>query len=248
MNFHWLLPTIHGIPVLMYHRVSPDLQDGLTVTPEQLREQWLYLRYNGYRGISLQEYLSIASGKKRIYGKCVLITFDDGYQNNLTYAYPLLQELKWCATFFIIADTLDGTATPETEAINRKLSVTELRSMDPAVVQLALHGYHHENFSEISLEEMKAAIQNSFRAFNEQKVPFEKVLAYPYGARPKRAHRRPLKSWMKEQGIQAAFRIGNKPEVAPSADLFEIKRIDILGEDSLSDFKIKLLKGKLKPF
>jgi hypothetical protein len=53
---------------------------------------------------------------------------------------------------------------------------------------------------------------------------------------------------MSDFGIEAAFRIGNKPQRSPATDLYELKRIDIRGGDSLEEFKIKLRKGKLKPF
>jgi len=249
MRFHWLLPDIKGIPVLMYHRIWPGRQDGLTLTPEQLRAQWLYLKEAGYRTLSMQEFLSISSGQQAKTGKEVLLTFDDGYHNNLTHVYPLLQELGWCATIFIIADTLDGTATPPGEEIDRKLTVAELRSMSRDHIQLGLHGYHHENFSKCTAAEIGEILLQSFKAFEDQGIIFERVLAYPYGARPKENNvLQEMKKILIQQGLKAAFRIGNKPEKMPSADLMEIKRIDIRGEDSLQDFRIKLRKGKLKPF
>jgi len=249
MRFHWLLPTIKGIPVLMYHRIWPGQRDGLTLTPEQLREQWLWLKEQGYRALSMQEFLAITTGKTPLPGKCVLLTFDDGYHNNLTHVYPLLQELDWCATLFIIADTLDGTATKPDLEIDRKLTVDELRRMDRKYIQLGLHGYHHENFSKCTAEEIRQIMEHSYQAFKDQGIIFEPVLAYPYGARPKDNHvLQQMKQQLQASGLQAAFRIGNKPERIPSADRLVIKRIDIRGEDTLADFKIKLRKGKLKPF
>ena len=249
MRFHWLLPTIKGIPVLMYHRIWPGQSDGLTLRPEQLREQWLYLKDKDYKALSMQEFLLIAKGKKSNPGKCVLLTFDDGYHNNLTHVYPLLQELDWCATIFIIADTLNGTAASEPEEINRKLAVEDIKGFDRKYIQFGLHGYHHENFSKLSVKEIESVMQQSFKAFEDQGIIFEKVLAYPYGSRPKDGETLGrMKRVFDNIGLEAAFRIGNKPERVPSHDLLEIKRIDIRGEDSLEDFKIKLRKGKLKPF
>src|SRR5690606_22968071 len=92
MNFHWLLPAQNGIPILMYHRIWPGLRDRITQTPEQLEEQWNFLKEQGYNTLSLDEYLNIAKGLKKNKGKHILITFDDGYYNNLTYAYPLLKK------------------------------------------------------------------------------------------------------------------------------------------------------------
>ena len=248
MRLDWLLPNVKGIPVLMYHRIWPGQQDGLTITPEQLREQWTWLKNAGYEAISMQDFLSVAAGKTIAPPKAVLLTFDDGYANNLTYVYPLLREFNWQATIFIIAGTLDATVKATDETLNQYLTVTELRSMDPKYIQFGLHGYQHENFSKFNAAELKKVMEQSFTAFQKADVEVVPVLAYPYGARPDTLIINEVKNYFRELGLKAAFRIGNKPEKTPSADIFEIKRIDIRGEDSLEDFKIKLKKGKLKPF
>ena len=247
MGLHWLLPDVKGIPVLMYHRVWPDQRDGLTITPEDLREQWTYLRDAGYTCLTMDRYLKIARGVERVPKKAFLLTFDDGYRNNLTYVLPLLQEFDWEATIFIIAGTLDG-AYDLGEGIDRKLSVSELKQMVGKHICLALHGYCHENFKESSLKEIREALQKAIAAFEQSSLPFVKVLAYPYGARPNGADVDQLRKRLSALEIKAAFRIGNKPQVLPTRDIYELKRIDIRGGDTLDHFGIKLRKGKLKPF
>ncbi len=250
MNWSWLLPEIKGIPVLMYHRVWPGQNDFLTIDPDKLKEQWLFLQNEGYIALSLREYIDIAKGVKKDFpAKSMLITFDDGYLNNLTYVYPLLLEMGWNATFFIIADTLDGTANAETDPVNAKMTVNELQHLDPSVVQLALHGYHHENFKQTALNDIQTIMSKSIEVMDNSGLPYFKVLAYPYGARPKNNQiLSALKLWMKENGIEAAFRIGNQVSKTPAPDLYEIRRIDFRGTDTLKEFTIKLKKGKLKPF
>jgi len=248
MRLHWLLPSIQGIPILMYHKVWEGVNDSLTMTPEKLREQWLWLKEQGYNAIHLADFLRAT--KTGIYKeKSILITFDDGYTNNLQYAYPLLKELNWAATFFIIADNVDGTAKRSIDASNRKMDLAELKQLDPATVQLGMHGYNHESFSDTKIEDIKNILEKSVHAFESSGLVFHKVLAYPYGARPKVASEfSTLKKWMLEFGMEAAFRIGNKPCAMPAPDIFEIKRIDIKGADTIKDLTIKLRKGKLKPF
>jgi len=231
----------------MYHRVWPGISDGLTITPDRLREQWLYLKKEGYNALSMQEFLNAITDKIPYPEKSILLTFDDGYKNNLSYVYPLLKELNWKATFFIIADTLDKTK--EETDINQKMNLEELKTLDPSVVQLGMHGFHHEHFSALNNDEIKQVITQSIEAFEKNNLPYCKVLAYPYGGRPKnKAQFNALKTWMKATGIEAAFRIGNKVAQIPAKDIYEIKRIDIKGTDTMNDFKIKLKKGKLKPF
>jgi peptidoglycan/xylan/chitin deacetylase (PgdA/CDA1 family) len=246
---HALLPTIKGIPILMYHRVWEGQSDNLTITPQNLRAQFSYLKDNGYSSISLSDFLDILSGKVELKPNSFLLSFDDGYRNNLTFAYPILQEYGFKAVFFIIGNTLDGTAPKETEAINDKMTVSELEMLDPEIVQLALHSYNHIHFKQNSLQQIQMDIEQNIFAFEQSELPFNRVLAYPFGGRPAKVSEfKRLKKWMESVGIEAAFRIGNQPCKIPVEDAYEIKRIDILGTDSISDFAIKLRKGKLKPF
>lgn len=247
MRLHWLLPDIKGIPVLMYHRIWPNQRDGLTITPEDLRAQWTSLRDAGYVCLTMERFLKIVRGAEHPPKKCFLLTFDDGYQNNLHYAYPLLQEFDWEATIFIIAGTLTG-AYELGEGMDRKLTVDELRQMAGKHICYGLHGYLHENFKETSLKQLREVLQQSMNAFEAVDIPYTKVLAYPYGARPAGYDSDVLKKKLSTLEIKAAFRIGNKPQTAPASDLYELKRIDIRGEDNMTDFKIKIRKGKLKPF
>jgi len=248
MNFSWLLPEGKGIPVLMYHKVWPGCNDDLTITPEKLREQWSYLKQEGYHPLSLTDYLEIAHGMKAAPARAMLITFDDGYQNNQVYVYPLLRELGWQATFFIIGNTLDETHKNESGP-EQKMTWGELRMLDPAVVQLGMHGYAHENMGSAGPDKMEAELGAMVNAFKSSGLPFHMVFAYPYGARPgSKVMLATLKRQMAEMGITAAFRIGNRVSNVPAEDIFEVKRIDIKGTDTMNAFKIKLKKGKLKPF
>ena len=249
MNLSWLLPAGHGIPVLMYHRVWPGLTDDLTITPQNLREHWDFLKKNGYHTLSLPEYLTVVNGDGRFPEKAILLTFDDGYRNNFEYVYPLLGEFGWKATFFIIARSLHMLEEGDSGFVDQKMTLEELQQLDPATVQLGMHGYAHEDFSSIDLPALRDALQRSINAFEDSGLPFHKVFAYPYGARPADQELfLQLKDLMSDLGIAAAFRIGNKVSEVPARDIYEIKRIDIKGSDTVDTLAIKLKKGKLKPF
>ena len=94
------------VPVLMYHRVWPGLRDGLTVMPQDLRTQWAYLREAGCECLTMDRFLSAARGESRISGKTFLLTFDDGYLNNVENAVPLLLKYQIPATFFVSSASL----------------------------------------------------------------------------------------------------------------------------------------------
>lgn len=246
---HHLLPRVIGIPVLMYHHVLPGSNHKLSISPEKIREQWQYLCDEDYKCLSLNEFLDIASGNTKNYPeKCFLLTFDDGYTDNLTHACPLLKEFGWTATFFIVTGTLDGSVPTEGDPLGDKMTLSDLRSLDPSVASLAIHGYLHEHFDTLKTGELKQTLQKSIKACEASGLQFHKVLAYPYGERPNHVNKSDLQEIMRATGIKAAFRIGNRINKMPVQDIYGINRIDIWGTHSIEDFKIKLKKGKLKPF
>lgn len=249
LPLHLLLPDITGIPVLMYHKVWEGTNDRLTISPENLTVHFNYLKENGYHSLSLQDFLAVTKGERERPEKCFLLTFDDGYVNNLTLAYPIIRAFNFKATYFIIGNTLDGTAPQESAETDQKMDVAALQQLDSEIVQLALHTQNHIHFGKYNLDELKADLSANVASFDQSGLAYHKVLAYPFGGRPKDkkifTH---LKEWMAEQGIEAAFRIGNKPCKTPATEPFELKRIDIWGTDTVADFAVKLRKGKLKPF
>ena len=148
----------------------------------------------------------------------------------------------------MVGNTLDKNTDPRYGQFEQ-LTTQQLAELDPQTVQLAMHGYDHENFSELTTEDTAIAIRQMMEAFEESGLSFNKVLAYPYGKRPKsekRSHQ--LEAMLRYAGVEAAFCIGNRPQRVKSADPYNLNRIDIWGEDSTEDFIIKLQKGKLRPF
>lgn len=246
---HHFLPRVIGIPVLMYHHVQPGINNKLSISPDKLKAQWQYLADEGYNCLSLSEFMDIAGGGRKDYPeKSFLLTFDDGYTDNASHACQLLKEFNWQATFFIIAGTLDGSVPVTGDPLGDKMDLSTLKQLDPAVATLGIHGYLHEHFDSINLQELTLTIKKCVKAFDASGLPFRKVIAYPYGERPTGIRKSELHQLMKVEGIEAAFRIGNRINKIPLADIYDINRIDIWGTHSLEDFKIKLKKGKLKPF
>ena len=94
--------------VLIYHRVK-DLEvdtQMLAVSPNHFEKQIEYLKAN-YKILSLQELISCLN-KKRIPNKSVVITFDDGYADNLHEAAPVLVKYNIPATIFISSGMIDS--------------------------------------------------------------------------------------------------------------------------------------------
>jgi len=96
------------IPILMYHAVSDDRDSTLHVTPENFSRQIAFLHENGYSVLSLDELVEDIKGGTGFVPKTVVITFDDGYEDNYLHAFPVLAKYDIPATIFLITDYVDS--------------------------------------------------------------------------------------------------------------------------------------------
>ena len=135
------LPSSAGVrvPVLMYHAVGDDCwgEESLFVKPEELEKQLQYLSENGYETIFFEDLSHIEQ-----YEKPVLLTFDDGYDDNAETLLPLLQKYGMKATIFLIAGDV-GKPHKLTRA-----QLTEL--VQSGLVSIQSHGWSHRNMAALS--------------------------------------------------------------------------------------------------
>jgi peptidoglycan/xylan/chitin deacetylase (PgdA/CDA1 family) len=98
----------------MYHSISEEKETGIhpyyriNTSPSRFREQMCHLKEKGCRVISLSEAIALSHPAKEelglpspLEGRFVVLTFDDGYQDFLTEAFPILQDLGYPATIFL---------------------------------------------------------------------------------------------------------------------------------------------------
>ena len=135
------LPSSAGVrvPVLMYHAVGDDCwgEESLFVKPEELEKQLQYLSENGYETIFFEDLSHIEQ-----YEKPVLLTFDDGYDDNAETLLPLLQKYGMKATIFLIAGDVGKP---------HKLTRAQLAELvQSGLVSIQSHGWSHRNMAALS--------------------------------------------------------------------------------------------------
>ena len=129
------------------------------------------------------------------------------------------------------------------------MSVEQLRSMDPKVIELGLHSYNHNKYNELSTLEIQEDFKDCRAFIQKHDLPVHNVLAYPYGKYPrKNPEQNGFFKWLHTNKMAYGLKIGNRVNRFPFKNNYEVKRIDIKGEDSLLKFKLKLHLGKLKLF
>jgi peptidoglycan/xylan/chitin deacetylase (PgdA/CDA1 family) len=96
-----------GIPILMYHSVSDDPETGvspyyrLATSPTRFREQMRFLQEGGYQTVDVTEAVRRIKDNTIDDRPLVAITFDDGFRDFATDAWPILQEFGFSATMFL---------------------------------------------------------------------------------------------------------------------------------------------------
>ncbi|MBD8083741.1 polysaccharide deacetylase family protein [Chryseobacterium caseinilyticum] len=227
--------------ILMYHQIMPEkdrIDNDIVISVEKLDEQLKYIGQN-FKTVFFSE----LEEKKDVKNKLV-ITFDDGYYNNLVYLIPLLIKYNLKATICIPTELIEK----DLENIpGTFMSFDEIKSLSNEHIEIALHSHSHKNYAEMSIEETEKDIRENIRTLEKHQIQFSNVLVYPYGKFPKKGiQKRIFFELLEKLNISAGLRIGNDLSSFPWRKKFEIKRINMKGSDSFATFKRKLRFGKIK--
>jgi peptidoglycan/xylan/chitin deacetylase (PgdA/CDA1 family) len=178
-------PRVAHVPVLMYHRIgvtdasTPATTRGLTVHPRTFARQMQWLHRNGYRTLTQRELHSALVLGHRLPPKPVLITLDDGYDDVLRHALPVLERLRMRATAYVITSRTGDWRSPF-------LSWFELRRLERGGIEIASHTVSHRDLRTLSDRELRYELVASRRALErrlQHPVPW---LAYPFGGHDRR--------------------------------------------------------------
>jgi peptidoglycan/xylan/chitin deacetylase (PgdA/CDA1 family) len=212
-------------PILMYHRVDVDhpadpVGRQLTVSPEQLQAQLAYLKAHGIRAISMAQMRArLTSGESL--DDTVVMTFDDGYADQYTYALPLLREYGDAATFYIVTENV---GTP------RHLTWAHLRAMQSHGQDIAAHGLEHRDLSAMSDLEQQRQIDNSIGMLRAVLHAPVDSYGYPSG----RFNRQTLRI-VREAGVDFAVTTDPVYVMAPE-NRFELPRLRVRRDWTLAQF------------
>lgn len=165
------IPSGRQVPVLMYHAVSDQTWglEGLFLSPSDMEAQLKYLTENGYDPIFFSDLPHLNQ-----YKKPVILTFDDGYNNNYTDLYPLLQKYNVKATIFVIPSSVGGQYS---------MTAAQIKEMaDSGLVSIQSHTQDHKELASLSAEQQKQQFAQSQLAIARMTGRIPSVLSYPSGS------------------------------------------------------------------
>ena len=224
------------VPILMYHRIADVSGDRNALPPNKFEAQLAFLARNGYHSITLSDLDAALTTQKPLPPKPVVLTFDDGYKDNLTTALPLLQKYKMVATVFPIACWVGKEN--KWENFNKQLTTTmnwdELHSWLAAGMEIGAHTANHPFLSHCDRQELATELQVSKNMLTEKLGIKIDYLCYPYGdfdAETKIA--------AKQAGYRMALAIFDHVPLW-SPDLLALPRIPIPAKQKMWEFRLKV--------
>lgn len=168
------------VPILMYHYLSvpPPNADiyrqDLSVTPQLFAEHLDAMQQAGYTTISLYQWLAHLTQDAPLPEKPVVLTFDDGYRDNYTNAFPLLRERGMIATFFIVSDFIDDQR-PE------YVTWDMVREMYAAGMSIEAHGRNHVSLAGKSRDYLIWQALGSLETIEYELGVRPRFISYPAG-------------------------------------------------------------------
>ncbi|MEW6096174.1 MAG: polysaccharide deacetylase family protein [bacterium] len=227
-RWNWWRRNKQGIPILMYHNIGippkKEKNKKLWVSAKKFSHQMAYLKKHGYNSITFEELK-----KGFLPHNPVIITFDDGAENNYTQAFPILKEYNLRACIFLPTQRYD-------------LSMEQIKEMQAYGIEFGAHTQTHPNLVQmIGDERIKEEIEGCKKILEERLNTKIITFAYPYG---QGVYDEKIKQMVKGAGYTIACGIKQGKVNLPVTDWYSLRRLLVRGDDLMVDFILNLKKGR----
>ncbi|MBI3997045.1 MAG: polysaccharide deacetylase family protein [Candidatus Omnitrophica bacterium] len=246
-----------GLRILMYHRVT-DAHPGnrLCVPVARFADQMRWLAEQGYRTISFAEAVELVRGQGAGGGrrgnsrqaesaafprpapraprpKLIVLTFDDGFEDNFLYAYRALAQYGFTGCFFVPSAFIASGQTGH-EAVDQPMSWAQLSELAREGHEVGAHSISHAKLTHIDPVQMREEVRGSKEAIEQGLQQPVRFFCYPSGD-----YNAAVKQAVRDSGYDGACTV--EPGANRSgADPFALTRTEISAFDSLWDFEKKI--------
>lgn len=228
-----------GAVVLMYHSVDEN-KEFFTVSAGEFERQMKYLADNKYKVLSASDLIKSIEDGTEIPSKTVVLTFDDGYQDNYKNAFPILKKYGFLATIFVTTGSMSGTRITSKGTVIPTLSWGQIKEMaNSGFVEFFPHTHTHPKLDLISDDELRNEIRVSKEIIEKELNKKINVFAYPYGQSNQK-----VRDILKQEGFKAAFTVETGP-VTAKVDPLLIKRNSIDSRITFTMFKGIVKYGRI---
>ena len=216
------------VPVIAYHKIDQPTEDvkirGAFTSPKNFAKQMRYLKKRNYEFYTASELIEHYRQTGAFPRKAITVTFDDGWKDNYTYAFPVLRDLQIKATIFLVPSCINRTTAAvvaDGEAAREHLALADILEMSKHGIEFGSHTLNHKLLHQISDEEVEFEVNESKREIENLLQKPCKVFAYPAGFYTDAAIEA-----VKNAGYTAAF--STVYGAKDGLNLYALNRIEIL--------------------
>ncbi|MGD9628392.1 MAG: polysaccharide deacetylase family protein [Pyrinomonadaceae bacterium] len=182
-----------------------------------------FLSVSGYQTVTLNDLIGAFLEKRPLSHRTVVITFDDGFQNFYTTAYPTLEEYGFSATVFLVTDHCgkfnDWSGNPTKLPRSEMLSWAQVKELSRFGIEFGGHTRAHRDLTKLSERDIRAEMVGSKVALEDIIGKNATTFAYPYGKLNDRVRQI-------ARDIFAAACSTNLGKVTSSSDPYSLSRVD----------------------
>lgn len=239
-----LVPPREGrVPILMYHSISASTESThpyfrTVTTPEVFAWHMQHLHDNGYSAVSVSDALRCLEAPRRAGARPVAITFDDGFRDFYSEAFPVLKKYGFGATMYLPTAYI-GHAPQAFKGIEC-LTWSQVRELQAGGIEFGSHTVTHPQLKSLEAKDIAYEVGTS-RAMIEQELGCAvKSFAYPY-AFPETD--RPFRERLRGILAQSGYENGVTTIIGTAGrtdDLLFMKRLPVNSSDDGPLFKAKL--------
>jgi len=213
--------TSSRIPVLMYHHIktntdpSNKIEAGLDLPPEQFEQEMASLNQKGYQTLNISQLFQTDQENK------IVLTFDDGYKDIITNAYPILHKYNYTATVYIISDFAGR---------DDYLNWDDIRTLKNSGWEIGSHTVSHYDLTRIPLDQAQSEITQS-----KAKIETELGITISSFCYPSGKYNADIIKLVQQAGYQNSTTTkAGRSNAQQSA--FELKRVRIGGSETIEHF------------
>jgi len=234
-----------GIPILMYHSIQDGTQHKgayyeTNTSPRAFESQMSYLRENHYQAVTLDHACQVLQSGAGT-GKQVAITFDDGFRDFYTVAFPILEQNNFSATVFLIAGA--GSDARTTFKGQQCLSWSEVKELSSQGIQFGSHTMSHPELKKLGAAKIEEELGRSRQIIEEKLGNRVTSFSYPY-AFPETRKR--FVSQLREALVRNGYENGVSTVIGTAQgqdDPYFLPRLPVNTWDDLPLFQAKLERG-----
>jgi len=173
---------MRAIPALMYHSIN-KLPEGWTedlcVSPEVFEEHLKFLKEKGYNVITARQAMVLLKSRQNVMNT-VILTFDDGYEDNYTKAFPLLKKYDSRGNFFVIGKDVGKTFNQNGTV--QYMTFAQLKEMYQQGMEIGSHTMSHDPLAAIKPNFLPWEIYQPLNLFHEKMGFWISGIAFPNGS------------------------------------------------------------------